>query len=142
MKRTISSTEHSVFKIIVLFFTVMGGVMIIGGSFDLSHLRWDMLPMVGLWALFLWFSLSRKTVQMDDCSLYVSVFRRVVAIPLAQISGVTESIGVRDRSVTVHFRSATPCGRSITFSPTLLLTRNPHPIVAELLAYARVEVET
>lgn len=124
---------------LALFFAVMFGVTFISWSCDAGYIRWDMLFLPGgVLALFLWFALSRKTVQMDADSLYISVFRRVVVIPLEQISTVTESVGMNanSRSVTVHFRGGTPFGSSITFSPTFMLTREPHPIVAELLAHA------
>lgn len=133
-RRTISSTGSSLFKILTLFFALLLGLLLIGASFDAGHIRWDIaVPMGVVLGLFLWFTFSRKTVQMDDQALYVSVFRRVTTIPLTQISEVTESRGAKDRSVTVHFCDATPLGRSITFSPSLLLSREPHPIVAELL---------
>jgi hypothetical protein len=73
---------------------------------------------------------------MDDRFLYVSVFRRVSQIPLDQIARVTEAIGMRDRAVTVHFRNETSFGRTITFTPTLVFGREPHPIVAELSRHA------
>jgi len=128
---------------LALFLAVMFSLMFISWSFAAGHVRWDMLFLPGgVLAFILWFAVSRKTVQMDDHSLYVSVFRRVVAIPLEQISTVTESIGTKDRSVTVHFRSDTPFGRSITFSPTPILARDPHPIVVELLARARPHAQS
>jgi hypothetical protein len=83
--------------------------------------------------------MSRKTVQIDEHFLYVSVFRRVVQIPLDQIASVTESIGMKDRAVTVHFRSETRFGRAITFTPTFILGRDSHPIVAELLSHVRTD---
>jgi hypothetical protein len=124
---------------LALFFAIMFGVMFIGDCFDAGHVRWDKLFLPGgIFALLLWFAIARKTVQIDDRFLYVSVFRRAVAIPLDQIETVKESIGMNAnaRSVTVHFRNKTPFGRSIKFSPTLMLTREEHPIVAELLAIA------
>ena len=82
--------------------------------------------------------ISRKTVQLDDRNLYVSVFRRVTTIPLSQIAAVSEKIGLRDRVVTVRFRDDTPVGHSIQFSPTFRLPRDPHPIVRELQRFADV----
>ena len=91
----------------------------------------------GVWIFLLLFAISRKTVQMDDHCLYVSVFRRVVSIPFGEISSVTEYIGMKDRSVTVHFQCETPFGHSITFTPIFMFSRAPHPIVAELLGRAK-----
>ncbi|MEO7934578.1 MAG: hypothetical protein ABIT76_15625 [Chthoniobacterales bacterium] len=137
MKRTISSAAHSAFKMLMLFFSFLFVLMFIVSSIDSGRIRWDrVLFPGGVLALFLWFAISRKTIQMDDHFLYASVFRRVAVIPLEQISSVRESIGMRDRSVTIHFHNTTPFGRSITFSPTYKLTGKPHPIVTELSAYA------
>jgi hypothetical protein len=139
VKRTISSSFQSHFKMLTLVFIVLVGGGFIAGCLNTGRILWDALFLPGgLLALCLWFSISRKTVQMDDRFLYVSVFRRVVSIPLEQISTVTESIGTidKDRSVTIHFRSNTPFGRSITFTPTFMFTRDPHPVVVELLAHA------
>jgi hypothetical protein len=127
---------------LALTFAVLFALMFLSWSLATGHARRDLLLPGGVLALFVWFAVSRKTVQMDDRFLYVSVLRRVVTIPLDQVSRVTESIGMKDRSVTIHFRTDTPCGRSITFSPTLMLTRDPHPIVSELLAYAHQHQQT
>jgi hypothetical protein len=137
MKRTISSTAQSVFKMTLLFFCVIFAITVFSSSLSAGRVVWEFaLPFGGVLGLFLWFAVSRKTVQMDDRFLYVSVFRRVVQIPLDQVASVTETIGMRDRAVTVHFRSETPCGRSITFTPTLVFGRESHPVVAELSRYA------
>ena len=133
MKRTISSTGQSAFKMLVLVFCTIFAMTAFGWSLSERRVLWDLILPFGAALGFLWFAVSRKTVQMDEHSLYVSVFRRVVQIPLRQIAGVTESIGMRDRAVTVHFRGETPFGRSITFTPTLRFDRDSHPIVAELL---------
>lgn len=118
----------------------MFGLMLICSSFEAGHIRWDMTLSLGpILGFFLWFIFSRKTVQMDDRALYVSVFRRATVIPLSQISNVTESIGMKDRSVTVHFCDETPEGRSVTFTPSLMLTGDPHPIIAELLTRAAAD---
>lgn len=124
-----------------LFFAFMFGLMGVSWNFGAGRIRWDMLgPAVIVVVGVLAYVLSRKTVQIDDECLYASVFRRVVAIPLDQIAEVTEEFGLNanSRTVTVHFREETPMGRSIAFSPTFMLTREPHPIVEELRAHARV----
>lgn len=123
-----------------LFFATMFVIFLVGASFDAGQVRWDMLGLPAVILIgFLGFVGSRKTVQMDEECLYVSVFRRVVAIPLDQIAEVSEEIGMNanSRSVTVRFRNNTPFGRAIVFNPTFMLTREPHPIVEELLARAR-----
>jgi hypothetical protein len=136
MKRTISSAGQSAFKMLTLVFCIIFGMTAFGWSLSEGRVLWDLiLPFGAVLGFFLCFAVSRKTVQIDEHSLYVSVFRRVVQIPLRQIAAVTESIGMRDRAVTVRFRSPTPFGLTITFTPTLSLGRDPHPIVAELSSH-------
>ena len=143
MKRTISSSFQSAFKILTLFFVVLIAAGFIAGSLNTGHIPWSQLFLFGgALILFLWFAVSRKTVQMDDRFLYVSVFRKVTSIQLDEISAVTEFIGMKDRSVTVHFRSRTPFGHSITFTPTFMFSRDSHPIVAELMTHARPNEKT
>ncbi len=122
----------------------MFAISAFSSSLSAGRVPWAfILPSGGVLGLFFWFAVSRKTVQMDDHFLYVSVFRRVVQIPLDEIASVTETIGMRDRAVTIHFRSETPCGSAITFTPTLMFSRESHPIVAELSRYGvRDENET
>ena len=136
MKRTISSAAQSAFKMFTLFFCAVFVINAISWSLSAGRVLWKfILPFGDVLEVFLWLVMSRKTVQMDDRFLYVSVFRRVVQIPLDQIAKVTETVGSRDRAVTVHFHSDTPCGRAITFSPTLIFGRESHPIVAELSSH-------
>ena len=122
---------------IVLCFAVIFLTSVISWSFDAGRFLWSLLILPGAVVIFfVLLIMSRKTVQMDDRNLYVSVFRRVTAIPLSQIGSVSEKIGVRDRVVTIRFRGDTPVGHSISFSPTFLMTRDPHPIVKELQRFA------
>jgi hypothetical protein len=137
MKRTISSAIQSAFKMLSLFFCGMFAIAAFTSALTTGRVPWGFLLLIGgVLALFLWFAVSRKTVQMDDRFLYVSVFRRAAQIPLDQVASVTESIGMRDRAVTIHFRDETPYGRAITFTPTVMFGRESHPIVAELSSYA------
>jgi hypothetical protein len=138
-KRTISSVEFSAFKMIVLCLAVIFLATLISWSFDAGRFLWSLLILPGGVVLFfVLLIMLRKTVQMDDRNLYVSVFRRVSEIPLSQIGSVSEKIGLRDRVVTIWFRGDTPVGHSIQFSPTFRLTREPHPIVKELQRFADV----
>jgi hypothetical protein len=110
---------------------------LVAESFDTGRIPWESLfPPGAVLAVLVWFAFSRKTVQMDDRALYVSVCRRIVTIPLEEVDTVSETIRSWDRFVTVGFRGETPFGRSIDFSPTFQLTRDPHPIVGEILARA------
>jgi len=122
------------FAILLLYFTIMA---ILG----LGTADWRLFAFFAVGILFFLTVTSRKTVQMDDHTLYVSVFRRIVPIPRAEIASATEwtahRMGRSDRTVTLHFRGETPFGRSITFTPSGLGEPIPHPIIAELLAHLR-----
>ena len=139
VKRTISSPAQSAFKMLLLFFCAMFDITAFAWSLSAGHVIWGFVPFGGLLGFFLWFAASRKTVQIDEHFLYVSLFRRVVQIPLGQIASVTESIGIRDRAVTVHFRTVTAFVPSITFTPTLMFGRDSHPIVTELLGHVSTD---
>lgn len=142
VKRTISSSVQSAFKILVLFVGVLMAAGFLAGYTFTGPVPWsELLLFGGVWFFFFWFAVSRKTIQLDDHFLYISVFRRVVPIPLGDISSVTETVGMKDRSVTIYFRRDTPFGRSVTFTPTLVFGSARHPIVTELLTAAKNERE-
>lgn len=140
MKRTISSSVQSAFKIVVLFVGVLMAAGFLAGYPYSRQIPWGgLLLCIGVWLFFFWFAVSRKTIQMDEHFLYISVFRRVASISLGEISSVTETIGMRDRAVTILFQRDTPFGRSVTFTPTFMFGRAPHPIVNQLLTAAEHE---
>ena len=120
-----------------LVFCVLFFAFFLATSFDAGRPQWKLFLFPGtVLGILVAFATSRKTVQLDDHCLYVSTFRRVTAIPLEQIQSVSETIGMKDRFVTIHFRCDTPVGRSICFTPTVRFDYEPHPIVSELQAYA------
>lgn len=122
------------FAILLVYFTILA-------LLGLGTADWQLFAFFAFGIIFFLTFTSRKTVQMDDDTLYVSVFRRVVPIPRTEIASATEwtadRMGRWDRTVTLHFRSETPFGRSITFTPSGLGEPTPHPIIAELLAHLR-----
>ena len=103
-------------------------------------MRWIFL---GLWVLgtasFWWLLGSVKKVRLDATTLYVSDYRREIAVPLAEIEDVSENWWMSHHPVTIHLRHETPFGRRITFIPTfrLLPFWRTHPIVNELRKLAR-----
>jgi len=111
---------------LTLAFASLFVLTFISWSFETGHARWDLLLPGGLLAVFLVFAVSCKTVQMDEKFLYVSVFRRVVSIPLDQIATVTESIGRKIAPSQSIFspkhhldaRSLQSVARSVTRSPS------------------------
>lgn len=83
----------------------------------------DKLMILGAGALGLafiwWFGGSLKRVRMDDTALYVSNYSKEIAVPLTEVTDVTQSWGASVNPVTIAFRSATEFGTSVEFIPEL-----------------------
>jgi hypothetical protein len=76
---------------------------------------------------------AMKRVVLTGDSLRVSNFLREITVPLNDVDEIDEIEGKAYR-VVVRFRSPTPFGRRIIFSPIGWSFPHPHPIVAELRA--------
>jgi hypothetical protein len=87
-----------------------------------------------LWSLFIWWScVPLKRVRMDDRALYISNYRREIAVPLREVAEVTGVWWNRDRQVTIRLHSETEFGSKIVFMPKQRwLAWGPHPVVAEI----------
>lgn len=140
MRRTLSSSLTFLHKIIVpavwlvLFgfitfasFLPGSGVPHAAGSFSLVML------IVGA-ALMYRFGLRLKVVSVDDNYLYVSNYAKEIAIPLDEISDVTENKWANNRPVTIRLRSPSEFGDKIVFMPKvkMLLFFGDHPVATEL----------
>ncbi len=81
-----------------------------------------------------WYLRFRK-VSMDDKNLYVSDYRKEIAIPLSEIADVTENRWLHAHPVTINLRNQTVFGDKIVFMPTFKYFAfwTGHPIVGELL---------
>ena len=114
-------------------------------------LRW---LFVGAWLLgstvIWWLGALLKSVSIDENTLYVSNFRREVAVPLTEIVGARENqwVHVGNRNlIKIELRAACALGKTVTFVPTGVAPRNrfgttkTHPIVAELQAIAARNAE-
>ena len=86
---------------------------------------------IGVFAWHVWPLARLKRVALSKTSLHVSNFLREIVVPLSDISGVSEIEGTAYR-VCIYFKSETPFGHQIRFSPKGLSPPRPHPIVAEL----------
>lgn len=78
-----------------------------------------------------------KRVLIDDANqmLYVSNYRKEVAIPFSEIADVKESIWSDPRKITVHLQNETEFGKKIVFLSTYRFggwLASQHPIVDEL----------
>ena len=85
-------------------------------------------------------ALSLATVsQTAGRFLYVSNYRKEVAILLSNIGDVTEVKWVRTRPITIHLNTDSEFGRKIIFTPKIEGFRilGSNPIVAELKELGR-----
>lgn len=87
------------------------------------------LTLIGFWPI--------KRVLIDENSrrLYVSNYRREIAIPFSEIADVTEFKLSDPRRITIHLRNETEFGKKIIFLGTYRFAgvwAGPHPVVKEL----------
>ncbi|GEM_PF-915233 len=97
-----------------------------------------LLTMTGLTAFAWWGFAPLKEVKMDERVLEVSNYWRRATIPLADVDSVTQDSW--NDLVTVTLREPCTFGRSIRFMPSKRFVTHfePHPVVEEILAAARV----
>ena len=101
-----------------------------------AEIPWIFLAawLVGL-VFTLWICADLKRVRMDQDTLYISNFRREIAVPLSEIDSVTENRWIRSHPVKIWFRHPTEFGDKVTFMPTVRMfefTWAPHPVVEQL----------
>jgi len=93
---------------------------------------------MGIWAvtsfLITLFGRSLYDVWLENDRLVVSRDGRDVAIPLADISGFSETRGQRIKSIKIKLRPGYPLGSSVRFVPHLRLQApfSEHPVVREV----------
>ncbi|MFO1519468.1 MAG: hypothetical protein U1F57_07420 [bacterium] len=63
------------------------------------------------------FCIRLKAVSVDEKFLYVSVYRKEIAIPLSEVEDVTENAWINPRMMTIKLRSPSPFGDRILFMP-------------------------
>jgi len=99
--------------------------------------KWALLAATVAGAAFIyWGGIRLKRVQVDGSMLYVSNYVEEIAVPLRDVTEVTENRWINIHPVTIHLHSETAFGSSITFMPTIRFFAfwSSHPIVAELEA--------
>lgn len=81
----------------------------------------------------------RKHVSVDGQFLYVTNYRKEIAIPLSEVGGVTYFGLGSIQTVTVHLRSPSEFGRRIKFTPRRhsLFGIDEPPAVGQLRSLAR-----
>jgi len=147
IRRTISSVDTFVFKIIVPIIWIGGfsftTFQLFSGSDPFtdtpgSPTPFDFLALTVVGAGFLYWTRHFKRVDIDDTALHISNYRQEITVPFRDIEEVSENRWLGIHPVTVHFRRDTDFGTSIVFMPK---TRwfpffSSHPIVSELRAAA------
>ena len=115
---------------------------------DSALLKWMFLLVWIVGTLVLWrICVLLRQVRIDADNLHVSNFRRQITVPLRSISKVTENKFVNVHPITIHFRTRTEFGDSITFMPiggSLAPSSHwrSHPVVGELLRATRLTART
>jgi hypothetical protein len=92
---------------------------------------------IGFLLFSLWLAWGLKWVAIDapNKRLYVSNYRKEIAIPFSEIVDVTEFILSDPRRITIHLRTETEFGKKIVFLGTYRFggwLAGSHPIVKEL----------
>lgn len=123
---TISSRLTFVMKFIFPFVFISGfGVGTLSIWLDQMHYKnGDLLPLEDKWKFLaawifgttyiLWNCVGLKKVRMDSTHLYVSNFRKEVAIPFVDVVDINEHRWFNLPS-TIHFRAPIEFGQSIKF---------------------------
>jgi hypothetical protein len=97
-----------------------------------------------------WYGIVIKRVETDWANLYISDYRREVAVSIAAVSDVRENLFFRMDPAAIVLDEDTPWGRVIRFSPppldspemwsrySLFRTNfHPHPLLDELRTISR-----
>lgn len=143
--RTLSSMQTFLMKVVFpviwiglfgfgTFMLWVGAISGRAGASAPAFLKWQFLVMWIAGSAFILWSCGRlKRVRIDREFLYVSNYRREVAVPLSMIEDVTENRWINIHPVTVRFRVPTEFGQTITFMPTArFFGWSSHPVVKEL----------
>lgn len=144
MKREISSKQTFFLKIILpasLAAIALAALLMLFFGTARENLPLLVFPLIffalALPAMFLTV-MRYKKVLIDDAFLYVSNYRREIAIPVSEIENVTETKWIRTRPVTIHLKNDSEFGRKIVFTPKLDAFRvfADNPLVGELKSLA------
>lgn len=136
--RTLSSMQTFLMKVVFPVIWIGGfGFGTVGmwlGAGAPAFLKWQFLvTWIAGSAFILWSCGRLKRVRIDREFLYVSNYRREIAVPLSMIEAVTENRWINIHPVTVRFRVPTEFGQTITFMPTArFFGWSSHPVVQEL----------
>jgi hypothetical protein len=147
--KTLSSTQTFIMKVLFPVLWVSGfglGTLALwvgamhGQSGVPPEMKWQFL---GAWiagtTFILWGCAGLKRVRIDSKNPYVSNYRKEILVPFNMIFDVTENRWLNIHPVTIHLRSVTEFGSTLTFMPAMRFTLwGSHPVVAELKKLAGV----
>ena len=106
---------------------------------DLIHRDSFALYVVPIAFLFLlWFSIPLKKVSVANNTLYVSNYRKEIAVPLSEIADVRGNILTEPQRVTIYLRQPSEFGSKIVFMAKhrFFSFWSVHPVVDELKSMA------
>jgi len=107
------------------------------GALPAGQMKWFFLvaTIVGAGYVWSWYA-PIKRVRMDDTMLYISNYATEIAVPLANVAGVSEKRWLRLHPVTIEFHAETAFGPRIIFMPKLRVFGFwfSHPVVEEIRA--------
>lgn len=89
---------------------------------------------VGFFTLF-----QLKRVRVDENNLYVSNYKKEIAIPITEIANVVQNGALKLRTVTIRLSMPSEFGQNLVFLPNLRTSSflSPHPVVEELFQMSR-----
>jgi len=152
-KREISSSLTVLIKFVfpALWISEFGfGTLILfllGNDNGPESAKWEKWKFLAAWiagsAMLWWGCIRLKRVHIGPDGIYISNFHKEIRVPFEEIVKVSEVSWIHPRPVTIHFRSVTPFGVRIVFTPLFRwAVGTPHPIVGELRALAHLSASS
>ncbi len=143
MKRQISSKDTFFYKIILpVFFLICAAV--VPSSVYLYDRNNNFVAAVFVFiflflsaALLFLMTKALKKLSLDDNILYVSNYRKEIAVPLSNIDKILRFGDIRP--TIIYLRTPSEFGKKINFYPNITVISGLNPIVEELKELAKLE---
>ena len=148
--QAVLSSRQTYFMKVILPVVWIGGfgagtAFLWAGNGAPDQMKWTFLTVliVGI-VSFWWMCAPLKKVRIDGGTLYISNFRKEIALPLDDVERVSENRWVNFRPVTIHLRRATEFGNKIEFMPKarFILPWQSHPVVDEIRQMVTAATDT
>lgn len=144
MKRVISSKDTFFYKIILpVFFLICAAVLPPAvylydrNNNSVAAVFVFIFLLVSAALLFL-MTKKNKKVSLDDNTLYVSNYRKEIAVPLANIEKILWFSDLRP--TMIYLKTPSEFGKKINFFPNITATSGLNPIVEELKELAKINL--